>query len=199
MCLCPPRPDKCDVYLLLKELDEKVVKMPFPALGTGFKVPTQSQITQASRRDRVLQMDFSVRVAPLAIVPSWVLTSLDLETACPSRSCQFEVLFPVPASGHQTYWCRTPSRYKFQFHAHRFGLGTYSSRSRFLAYKNEVYLAAKWYFPALNGLLIILIQEQADSEGVKFEVSLNGGTATVQKSARPLSTHQHSIVVPRQG
>ena len=60
-------------------------------------------------------------------------------------------------------------------------------------------VAAKWYFPALNGLLIVLIQEQADSEGVKFEVSLNGGTATVQKSARPLSTHRHSIVVPRQG
>ena len=57
-------------------------------------------------------MDFSVRVAPLAIVPSWVLASLDLETACPSRSCRFEVLFPVPASGHQPFWCRTPSRNK---------------------------------------------------------------------------------------
>ena len=123
VCLCRPRPDKSDVYLLLKELDEKVVKLPFPALGTGFKVPTQPRVdyTGITSWSCPLQMDFSVRVAPLAIVPSWVLASLDLETACPSRSCRFEVLFHVPASGHQTYWCRTPSRYKSQFHDHRFG------------------------------------------------------------------------------
>ena len=41
--LMRPRPDKSDVYPLLKELDEKVVKLPFLALGTGFKVPTQSR------------------------------------------------------------------------------------------------------------------------------------------------------------
>ena len=50
------------------------------------------RITQVSRCDRVLQVDFSIRVAPLAIIPSWVLASLDLETACPSRSCRLEVL-----------------------------------------------------------------------------------------------------------
>ena len=43
VCLCRPQPDKSDVYLLPKELDEKVVKWPFPALGTGFKVSTQSR------------------------------------------------------------------------------------------------------------------------------------------------------------
>ena len=43
VCLCWPQPDKSDVYALLKELDDKVVKLPFPALGTGFKVPTQSR------------------------------------------------------------------------------------------------------------------------------------------------------------
>ena len=32
-----------DVYLLLKELDEKVVKLHFPAVGTELSVPTQTQ------------------------------------------------------------------------------------------------------------------------------------------------------------
>ena len=64
------------------------------------------QITQGSRCDRVHQVDFSICVAPLAILSSWVLASLDLESACPSRFCRLEVLIPVLASGHHPFWCR---------------------------------------------------------------------------------------------
>ena len=44
-------------------------------------------------------------------------------------------------------------------------------------------VAAKWHLPALDARLVVLVQGQADCEGVKLEVSLNGGTTAIQKSA----------------
>ena len=168
-------------------------------------------------------MDLSVCVAPLAIVPSWVLGSLDLETACPSRSCRFELLFSVPASGHQPFWCRTPSRNKccrrltsrsfekeawlaMQVRLNKSSHCTFlhsvpcspvwlrniqfSKAFSGLQEQGVSLVAAKWFFPALNGLLIVLIQEQADSEGVKFEVSLNGGNVRQSQYADMIAVRQ---------
>ena len=69
------------------------------------------QITQGSRCELVLQEDFSICVALQAFFSSWVLASLDLESACPSRSCRLEVLIPVLASGHHPFWCRWACKY----------------------------------------------------------------------------------------
>ena len=45
-------------------------------------------------------------------------------------------------------------------------------------------------------MLIILTQEQADCEGVKFEVSLNGGTTAIQKGAKePCMSHRSSMPI----